>query len=701
MEEPRARRLYPVLVAACGVLLFLPGLTSFGLWDPYEIRVADAARGLLQNGLGTAPQLGRPPLVVWLVAAGFKLLGVGELGGRLPIALTALCAVLATYYLGTAFVSRRGALFGALLLAVSPGFLMGARQLTTDAPMVLGAMLAVGGLYRALVPNAGASVARRLIDLLLGLAGLAIGQLTLGFLVGVLAPMLALTIALAAATGRSSATPPVLPYLAGALVLGGIAFAAREWQHTTAYSPVLGGTPHALAHATVTTTHLVRIGFKLFPWIALVPVALWRAFDDEGDARARLGQVALVGWALATYLAGTAQSAAVVDVALPVAPALALLVGAYADEALGDARLRPFSGLVVTLGAIVLGRDFFVSPEQLASMHLLESVRWPGPLTHVPYVALAFAAFFAGVVGLGLGAPLAPANADRSDDKRRRGRTLLLGAGGAALLAWALAVDFWLVPQVSKHLSARDLYGKTARLDPNAPVGQYRFTGTGAAYYTGGKQPQTLATAEDLFKFLGRTERVFVLAGAEELPSIDQLARQRKIPYYVVDDSNSRYITLSNQLKADEKDANPLRLFVSEKPPKPQFPLEANFEDKVQLLGYDLPQRVGRGQDFKIRLYYKVLAPLGGFYKVFIHMDGPGARMNGDHIPLQGKFPTPNWVPGIYVTDEHKMTPDRAMQPAGTYRVFMGFFAGAHRLKVVSGPQDGENRVKLGAIVVK
>jgi hypothetical protein len=277
---------------------------------------------------------------------------------------------------------------------------------------------------------------------------------------------------------------------------------------------------------------------------------------------------------------------------------------------------------------------------------------------------------------------------------------VLLAGAGATSLALALITAFWIVPQVSKHFSARDLYGRTKQLDPVAPVGQYRFSGTGAAYYAHGKAPTQLGSLAELFQFLRRGERVFVMAGAEELPSIDQASREEKVHYVVVDDSNSRYITLSNRLGPHESDLNPLRLFISETPPKPQHPVEADFEHKVTLLGYDLPPEVKRGQEFKIRLYFRVDQPLGGSYKVFLHFDAANTRFNGDHTPLEGRFPTQYWVPGYYVTDEHLVTPDRAMQPAANYTVFMGLFAGDKRLKVLRGPQDGEQRVKLGTLLV-
>jgi hypothetical protein len=277
----------------------------------------------------------------------------------------------------------------------------------------------------------------------------------------------------------------------------------------------------------------------------------------------------------------------------------------------------------------------------------------------------------------------------------------MIGGGFAAALALALVTAHWIVPQVSRHLSARDLYGKTKQLDPNAPLGQYRFNAAGASYYAGGRTPVALSTQAELFAFLAKPERVFVMVGSDELAAIDQAARQGRSSYVVVDDSNSRFLVLSNRLGPSETDLNPLRLFISEQAPHPQHPVEADFEGRVKLLGYDLPNELHRGQEFKIRLYFQVLQPLSGAYKVFIHFDGPGSRFNGDHVPLEGRFPTQYWVPGYYITDEHLMSPDRATQPAGFYRIFMGFFSGETRLKVVAGPQDGENRVKLGNLPIK
>ena len=49
------------------------------------------------------------------------------------------------------------------------------------------------------------------------------------------------------------------------------------------------------------------------------------------------------------------------------------------------------------------------------------------------------------------------------------------------------------------------------------------------------------------------------------------------------------------------------------------------------------------------------------------------------------------------------MTTSRVGQQAGSYRMFIGFWPGGDgaRLKVIEGPQDGENRVRLGDLRVK
>ncbi|MDB4964322.1 MAG: hypothetical protein JWN44_11 [Myxococcales bacterium] len=712
-DESRPRSLSPAvsyaLCAALGLALFVPRLGSFGFWDPYEVRLADAAR-TLATGDGTLAQatqiISRPPATVALISAGFKAFGVGELGGRLPIALVSVLAVLACFYAGSSLIRRRGALLGSFVLATTPAFLLGARQLTTNAPLILATSLAVGGLARLSWPPEGSPSWMRPVDALLAAGGLILGYFSGALLLGVVAPLAAVAVALAITTPSRDRVPFALAL--GAAVVALLVVAFRAWAHGQGYSAVLGGMPHPFLNSAVFTNALKQIGFGLFPWIALLPMAGIHALssttsDSEPDARDLFGRVVCVAWFVSIYCTGVLESAAVQDVLIPAAPPVLLLVGLYLDDVLDSPELQPYAALTVALGAIIIGRDFYVFPEYYVGAHMLEAIRWPGPLASMPYVMVGYAAFFGGVIGLALGVPIAPASA--TDAQRRKTRIILVGGAVAATLAMALVTAFWVVPQCSKHLSSKELYGKSKQLDPTAPIGQYHFNASGASYYTGGKVPAQLPSLEEMFKFLARPEHVFVMAGAEELPAVDQYSKQHAAHYFVIDDSSTRYLMLSNKLGPGETDLNPLKRFISDKPPAISHPIDISFDGKVQLVGYDVPPSVAPRQDFKLRLYFKVIQPLGGNYKIFVHVDGAGTRINGDHVPLDGKFPTNYWVPGTYVTDEHTIRPSDnntgSAPNGGYYQIYMGMYQGAERLKVVNGPSDGDNRARVGGIQIR
>src|SRR3954465_12510269 len=103
----RVRRVPPAAWAAIfAVLMVLPGLGSFGFWDPWELNVADRARQMVSAGTLTATTVGghfspaQPPLDLFLAALGMKLFGASELGARLFGALFGIIAVLAVYWGG-------------------------------------------------------------------------------------------------------------------------------------------------------------------------------------------------------------------------------------------------------------------------------------------------------------------------------------------------------------------------------------------------------------------------------------------------------------------------------------------------------------------------------------------------------------------------------------------------------------------------
>jgi 4-amino-4-deoxy-L-arabinose transferase-like glycosyltransferase len=705
-----------LLLLGFGALLLLPRLTSFGLWDPSEVHIADAARTLLDTPM--RPNQVPPSLTVRFVEEGFRLIGIGELGGRLPLALCSLLAILCTYYLGRALLRPRGALLGAVALATMPSFLFGARQLTSGAPGVLALALALAGLARLSWAPADERPLGRAAAALAALAGLALGHAASGLLVGVIAPILTIATALLA-TDRGRTRGRVLGLLAlGLFIAGGLA-----WRKHASYSWLLGAVPRAPQYQTVVTSLLRQLGFASAPWLAVAPFAILRGLDGEQttrdgtEERAEFSRLVLPAALAVTYLCATLHEVTLADLIVPAAPILALLAGAWFDDALEQPGVRAIEGVSIAALAIILGHDIMLTTDAFVSVQASEQIRWPQPIYWTGNVLFGFLSAFGALVAIALALPVVWGE-QGAPQRDRTQRSMLCGALVVQVL-FAFALVQWFVPLASKHLSPKDLYGKTKQLDPHAPLGQYRFNATGASYFMGGRGATSFNTGEEVIRFLQHPERVFVFIGSDELAGIDQVARRGGQPpaaptdgastappavatnYYVIDDSNSRFLILSNRLGPGEVDLNPLRRFISNTAPTPQTALAVNFEDKLELIGFDVPAEVQRGQDIRVRLYFKVLAPVGAAYKVFLHFDGPGARVNGDHVPVDGRFPTQFWTPGTYVTDEYQLKPDRATEPSGAFQLYFGLFAGDRRLKVKSGPNDGENRVRLSSVHVK
>src|SRR5258708_5586405 len=102
-QAGRPRWLPLAIAAGVPFLMFfvLPPLSKNGLWDPYELNVADLSRRVAYNLFGASQlaldgadnslphlnDLGRPQLPYSSIGLGFRLFGVHQWAGRLPLAL--------------------------------------------------------------------------------------------------------------------------------------------------------------------------------------------------------------------------------------------------------------------------------------------------------------------------------------------------------------------------------------------------------------------------------------------------------------------------------------------------------------------------------------------------------------------------------------------------------------------------------------
>jgi len=785
------------------VALALPRLGAFGLWEPWELALAEKGRVAADQmtGAKAVEMLGRAELLPLMRAVGVEIFGTSEFGVRLFGALASIGALMAVYWAGLGLFRRRAALIAVLALGATPLFALSARQVTTDMPLVAALALTLGALGRWAWPPDGR---RRPRDLAIGAAGLVLGFLGGGAVLGVALPGLALALAVAVCHGLEvpgdrvdgrpgagepgvagppdvsapaamgdaelaasdgtedlcapGAGPDVpagerfgasfrrqprdLAVLVAAGVLGVIVLVVgfsglRAGEHTA----WLGGTPHAGPPATTFDFLLKQLGFGLFPFSVVVFFALGRPLvrlDDEPgvrtNARLAFAQTYLLlfaglGFTLSTVLVLTLGEARFVALG-----ALGLALGAYIDEALEGRGAEPVTGLLIATGTMVVARDFYLTPEELVSVHLLgEKVKWPPSVTF-GYLFLAFglvisAGLSAGIAARGRALGRLPSIDLAGAPRWRRqldgyltkaGRYGLQVALGAAVV-FGFVVTQVVVPVLSTHLSfkpALESYTKYAQHGER--FGRYRIDAKGTAFYSGISMIE-LPTQDAVVSFLRDPARVFVLASAEEIGALDTAMQAARAPYYVVNATSSRFLLLSNRLDAGQTDQNPLRKNVwmapsspvanngqwnpNEKPPWTwRVPVSATFADTIELVGANFPESLRRPGKITLELFFRVRARPPSGYKIFVHVDGPASpRLLGDHDPVGKTFPTANWLPGEYIRDVYDIDAPLMTTPAGTYRIFMGFWPGGDgkRLKITAGPNDGSDRLLVGSLEIK
>ncbi len=287
--------------------------------------------------------------------------------------------------------------------------------------------------------------------------------------------------------------------------------------------------------------------------------------------------------------------------------------------------------------------------------------------------------------------------------------TSLRGASLVPMMASAVLLTLWFVvrfhPQASAHFSPREVYDTyNALAAEGEPLAEYQVGGRAAAYYADGEVVE-LRGESDVATFLARPTRVWLALPAEQLATLDRAYRQRANRHlFVADARNARVLLATNQPIEGRADENYLAGFVLDSPPPMQHPVNGSFDRRIDLLGYDLElpggDSVGPGQSFAVTWYWHCVTSVPGGYQPFLHIDGYGQRLNGDHEPVSGRYPVRMWSEGDIVVDRHELRVP-ANFPPGDYTFFIGFYSGESRLEVVQGPEDDANRVAAGRLRVR
>lgn len=478
-----------------------------------------------------------------------------------------------------------------------------------------------------------------------------------------------------------------------------------------------------------------RVGLRGLPGVPLLAVAvgLWLA-DLEREARPRrleafaiavVGLMLLRDWLL--YPAGPLRSLELADLAFPeslragrlygpvaaVFAALAYFVvaqGASAppavvlpwfDRATRAIRTRlPVRILWFVLCAVWA----YLAVSAIVILTNVSLIPWSLMTRLARRAHLVLLPLPAGVVGAWLAYQLGWEGVRRLASRRAH----LLA--GVAIASTVLGVHV-LLPSLGKELSSREVFETLEKLRRSGePLAEYRTKGR-AASAAGLGGVEDLATATAVATFLDGPGRRWVVFPAAELAAVHSAVRVRRanrsavrpdLALRLLDDESTRLFLASNELRRGERDRNPLSGAVLGSPPRPpQHPISASFEGKVDYLGFDLAggPEVGAGEELTITYHFRCNTRPPA-YKMFVHIDGQGARLNGDHDPVDGRYPLRYWAPGDYILDRQTLRVPAHFRP-GDYTIFLGFFEGERRMRVTNGPADDVNRVEGGILRVR
>jgi hypothetical protein len=138
-----------------------------------------------------------------------------------------------------------------------------------------------------------------------------------------------------------------------------------------------------------------------------------------------------------------------------------------------------------------------------------------------------------------------------------------------------------------------------------------------------------------------------------------------------------------------------------------QHKLDVNFEGKVHLIGYKLePESAHPGQEVKLTYYWRCDDTLEEGWLLFTHTkdEASGKTGNLDYVgPLRDEkggghqvLGPERWEKGkVYVDQQTYRIPDDVHGDVGIY---VGIWKGDARLRIVSGPNDGNDRALVAKI---
>ena len=668
-------------VIALGFLL--PGLLDHGIGADGEAMVharADALRGAAHAGLVRAPWL--PD---WLRSA--ALAGLGR-----PEAIRAPGAVAAALLVGlTAGIGRWRGLGPGMALCAG-GFALAFPLTQGQGRTALGdpvgeALGALAALAAAAAMRRGGAAAAGLWAAAAGLCGLA--SMCAGIVLGGALPAVAAALALPTGSGRG-ATWTRIGLGAGIAGLGIAAFALVS-ELGDGYIPVLGAARDlALAERPYSrglADGLAELGYQVFPWLPLALVGALRP-GPLGWPAMWLG-AGLTITTIWSMVVGAGAQPLTVPAALCCAAGLRFLADPRASRPLR----RLCLGLAVG-GVLVLGKDARRTPGAIAA-----------PL------ATGAGALDAAAIGaeallprLGHLALLTLAAAAIGGRRRRPIGWLAPATAAGALAVQAAAIGHGLVPATAAHTSLRRPFDRLAGWQaagalPEGLAIARMSEPTLAIYGPPPRARQVVGTRAEASAWLARPTPAAALIRQGDLAALAAEARAAGRPLFVLDRGHREAALVSNTLPEGAGDQSPLRGIVGDAPPALTNPTLVQFEEMLEVIGWEIDGALIRGGEATLTVGLRVLRPPPAGAQLYVRLQrGRLSRIGGQPAPLaEGLYPPNLWRAGDFITHRQRIKVPLLEVVSGGHDLVIGVRASPSKNLEIRAPQGarGEYGVEV------
>lgn len=484
-----------LLILFLGVALFATGLGARDLWAPDEPDIGEVVREIHLTGSWAVLRdnqelyFEKPPLYPWLAAVASLPAGrPTEFALRLPSSLAALLGLVAMFYLGRGLFGRRTGALAAVVLATTYGYFMEARWAHPDMLWTFLLLMACLAFHRA-YRSGGDPRWMAVFYLSIGLANLTKGPH------GLLIPLLA-----------------VIAFLAASRDLRFVRRMGWWWGLPLALAPVglwiaayrSTGEPFPLEALVLRLTHrftrgehharpfyhvLISLVVEFFPWVLLLPAAIWQTFPRRG-ARPDRDNAYVYSWIMSIFSVFALSVEKRSVYLLPLLPLLALLVARLWDLALMEwdpsPADRPIAWLLGASLLLAIGGAIVALPRLKArAADLL-----------VPAALLAAIACLTTIAAIVV-------------YRRYRGGAAL-AAFSAGLAVTYVVIAVAILPPLDRHKSARAFCERILQTVGDGPLAMYPDYRPTYVYYTG-RFISVLHNRDQLRDYFASGERSYCL----------------------------------------------------------------------------------------------------------------------------------------------------------------------------------------------